>query len=522
MTTAYKPTILTKWPDGWNRIDTPCPLSAYKTGANIRLTETNIPERRGGTVLRNTTADGMRTGAKDVINAMKYYPKGRTEQWVAASGTDIYFSTDGTNFASESQTITDGAEVSFEVFPVGGEDNLFVVTGSERLRYIPDTDTWTAIIGADAPANPTIVVRHGDRLWLIEDDLAYYSDILSNAWDTASGYLSFARQGETIKAGVSFNGDFVVFRQNSIGVLRGGDPVSGVKINTLVDDMGTTAHKSVVEATYRGQKALYFVTNKGDIAVFNGYKTERIDPHINLSGLISASRVQYSCAGVQDNRYIIFAYTSSSGTVNDSAIVYDTERDRFIAHDTGYYASCFFNTSGGSDTGTLYFGTSQDLGTVYRFDSGTVDEDNTALGTDGKITQEFETGDFLGGSPAMQSRLRRICVSADVSAGTVIDVEVYADGSTTPRATQFVDTRSTNLWGRLDATPAPGSGLLWGTVANGGSGAVWGGDVQRKFITWNLEAGADPYSYRVKLSNDAGKTIRLHALEAYERPRTPN
>ena len=522
METAYKPTILTKWPDGWNRIDTPCPLSAYKTGTNIRLTETNIPERRGGTVLRNTNADNMRAGAADVINAMKYYPKDQTAQWVAASGTDIYFSIDGTNFASESRTITDGAEVSFEVFPVSGEDNLFVVTGSERLRYIPDTDTWTAILGTDPPANPTIVVRHSDRLWLVEDDLSYYSGILANTWNTTSDYLSFARQGETIKAAVSFNDTLVVFRQNSIGVLRGGDPISGVKINTLVDDIGTRARKSVVEASYRGQKALYFITGSGDIAVFNGFKAKRIDHRINLRALISSSRIQYACAGVLDSRYIIFAYTNSSGTVNDSAIVYDTESDRFIAKDTGYYASCFFNTSGGSDTGALYFGTSQDLGTVYQFDSGSVDEDNIALGTDGNITQEFETGDFGGISPAMQSRLRKITISADVSAGTVMDVELYADGGTSPRTTQFTDTRSTNLWGRLDATPTAGSGILWGAVANGGSGEVWGGDVQRQVLTWNPAVGADPYTYRVKLTNDASKTIRLHALEAYERPRTPN
>ena len=195
--TSYKRKILYRWPAGWNRVDTPCPEEAYRVGTNIRLRETFIPERRGGTAIRNTNG-GCDLLATDqpVVAGMKYYPTGRTAQWVVAAGTDLYFSTDGTNFAAQSETLTEDAEVVFAVLPISaqGEDYLFMVNGSENRMYAPQTPAWSTI-GASSPTGCSYAVEHANRLYLIKNADAYFSGIRANSWDQNNDVLNLPTGG---------------------------------------------------------------------------------------------------------------------------------------------------------------------------------------------------------------------------------------------------------------------------------------------------------------------------------------
>ena len=516
---AYRQRVFDKWPDGLNTVDTPAKPTEYSVGINVRLTESNIPEKRGGTVKKNT---GAAISTKPVINAMKYYPTGRTARWVAAAdetggaNSDIFFSTDGLTYTAQSQSLTAGAEAVFAVFSISNEDNILVVNGTESKKYKPDTDAWSNILGS-SPTGGTYVVVHGDRAWIFKNDLGYYSGVFANTWDTTNDLITWAHRGESVKAGVSFNNDLIVFRQNSIGALRGKDPISGIIINVLVDNIGTVSPKTIVEGLYRGRKVLYFVNTEGNQCVFDGQSAFRIDHRVNLSLLHNgASDINSAAAGLHDNRYVVTSYVS--GTVNDSALMYDTKEDIFISTDTGYYARCFFNLDGPGDNNELYFGTANSLGFVYTYDSGTVDEDTVADGTDVNVTTTFTTSEMASGDPMQQTTLRTVKLTMDNSHDIQVTGTLIIDDQTSSIHT-FDDSRSQPLWGTV---ANGGTGDKWGTTANGGTGIVWGGSVLRRTYRWNIPLGINPFSYKVQLVNSQNKTWRVFGIEGWERPRMAN
>ncbi len=309
----------------------------------------------------------------------------------------------------------------------------------------------------------------------------------------------------------------MVFRQNSIGVLRGKDPISGSIINVLVDNIGTVAPKTLVEGLYRGRKALYFVNTEGNQCVFNGHSAFRIDQRVDLASLHSGlGDVDNAAAGLHENRFVVTSYTSSS--TNDSALIYDTTEDRFISTDSGYYARCFFNLDGPGDNNELYFGTSNSLGFVYTYDSGTVDEDATVDGTDVNVTTTFVTSEITSADPMQETDLRAIKVTMDNSN----DIEVAGSLIVNDQSSAthvFDDFRIQALWGTVTNG---GTGDAWGTADNGGTGITWGGSVLRRTYRWNIPLGIKPFSYKVKLSNSQNKTMRIFGIESWERPRAIN
>jgi hypothetical protein len=425
---------------------------------------------------------------------------------------------DGTNFVENAQTVTEDAEAVFAVLPISaqGEDYLFMVNGTENLMYEPQTPQWTTI-GASSPTGCSYAVEHENRLYLIKNAQAYFSGLRANSWDQNTDVLNFDYRGELIKCAASFNGDLVVFRQNSIAVMRGGDPYSGLILNPIVKKTGTLSPKTVIEGRYRGKPVLYFLSQQGRIEAFDGYSSKVIDNRIDLSGLIDSSYLANAAAGLYKERYLVLAYTQSGSTTNDAAIVYDTQDDRFISNDTGYTARCFWNTSGGSDKGELYFGTVGILGRIYTFDSGTVDQsDDTTTGT--TIPMIVKTGEMVAKDPTQQVRLRGLKITVDLDAGTDITATVGLNDDTSTHKKTFIDGRTAYLWGSV---AQGGSGLRWGSVDQGGSGGIWGTGELRRTFNWNIPQSIDPFSYTVQIENDANKTLRLFALEVFEKQRTP-
>ena len=488
----------------------------------MRLTESNIPEKRGGTVKKNT---GAAVSEKSIINAMKYYPTGRTARWVAVAdetggaNSDIFFSNDGLTYTAQSQSLTAGAEAVLAVFSISNEDYILMVNGIESKKYAPDTDTWSNIAGS-SPTGGTYVAIHGDRAWIANNDLAYWSGVFANTWDTTNDLITYANRGESITALVSFDNDLIVFRQNSIGALRGKDPISGRIINVLVDNIGTSSPKTIVEGLYLGRKVLYFINSGGNLCVFDGHSAFRIDQRVDLSLLhAGTSDISSATAGLHNNRFLVVSYVSS--TVNDSALIYDTDindGDRFISTDTGYYARCFFNLDGPGDNNELYFGTSNNLGLLYTYDSGTVDEDAVADGTDVNVTTTFTISEISSEDPMQQIILETIKITMDNSHDIQVAGTLIVNDKTS--ATHiFDDPRAQTLWGTL---ANGGTGDRWGTELMGGTEAIWGGSVLRKTYRWNIPLGINPFSYKVQFVNSQDKTMRIFGMEAWERRRPVN
>ena len=538
---AYRPRILNNWNGGLNTVESPAPVNCYRVGKNIRLTEHSIPERRPGTTKKNTNAAcELAATDKPVLNACKYYPTGRTALWVAVAdsgaASDIFTSTDGTNFTAQSLSLTASAVPYFAVFPTTEgaspttEDGLYVVNGTDEIYYDPKGDawgTWTANSFDTTVTGFTHICVHGDRIWPLKNNYAYYSEIAANTpantFAFSTNYLDFAHQGENITCGISFNNDLVVFRPNSIGVLRGTDPLSGVQKTYIVNGSGTVSPQTLVIATYRGQPALYYLSLQG-LSVFNGYVSKLIDDRVGIINLMNTTYLTTACAGLYDNRYLMLSFTRTGGTVNDTVVVYDTHRDIFIAKDeptntttpaNGYFPNCFWLLNGGTDKGEMYFGTSRDLGLIYRYGSGTTDGSPVTDGTNANIDTDFETVELFSGSATQQTRVRGMKAMLDTSPNSYITLAIKAEDGRIKESKTFGDTRTTttHTWGE--------SGLKWGQA-----GLKWGTGtaIHRNVFNWKLpQRLCAPYGYQMQASMEGqDKTFRLFQFEADERPRTNN
>jgi hypothetical protein len=321
----------------------------------------------------------------------------------------------------------------------------------------------------------------------------------------------------------------VIFRRNSIGVFRGKDPNSGVQITAQVVGSGCPAPKTIIAATYRGQRALYYLSLQG-LAVFNGYTSKLIDETIDIIGLQTTSQIASACAGLYANRYLMLSFRNSEGSQNDTTIVYDTLKDIFVSKDVGYYPSCYFVLGGGNDTGELYFGTSKDLGTLYQFGSGTNDDSPVTVGTDAEVDMSFKIGEQGSGDSTGRSRYRQVLITADTNPGARVTATFETDKGAGSSEHIFSDDReSSHVWGE--------TGLNWDAVmddqdppqpdapAMTAQGFVWGGSaVIRKVFKWILPMSiGSPRSYAIQLDQkNLDKTFNLVEIAVPEKPRTPN
>ncbi len=524
---AYRRRVLSKWNKGLNSVEKPTPRNSYQVGKNIRLIEISRPKRRAGTAKKGTVGIN-----KPILGATKYYPTDDTALFVAvvdnAGGTasDVYYGSSIGSLSAASMTMTAGATPYFATFPViegsGLVDSFFIVNGNEEIYFDPTgAGTWSTLADAGMTGNFSVtglvhMCVHGDRLWMFKNNYGYFSNLAGTAAGTIlqhANFLDLAYEGDGIQAGASLGNDLVVFRRNSIGVFRGKDPYSGIQISAQVIGSGCPAPKTIVVATYRGQKAVYYLSLQG-WAAFDGYNSKLIDAgRVGVKGLLKASAIGDACAALYNNRYLMLSFTGTDGTVNDTTLVYDTQEDIFISKDEGYYPKSYFTLGGGADAGELYFGVSKSLGAIHQFGSGTDDESPLVSGTDVDIDQSFKTGDESSGENTRQSKIRQLKVSADTTPGTYVKATLETDNGLGTFETMFADDRDAgHTWGE--------AGLKWGAP-----GLKWGGSAKlRKVFPWNLPmAVGSPHSYSVQIDMESQDgTFDVVEIAPAERPRTRN
>lgn len=539
---AYGKRIFSKWDGGLNRIEKPTPKNCYQVGTNVRMTEMFRPERRAG-----TGKEGVVGVNKPILGATKYYPTGDTALFVAVvdnaggSASDVYYGSSIGSLSAASMTMTAGATPYFATFPVNEGsivDSLFVFNGNEEIYYDPSgSGTWSTLAGASMTGGFTVtglthICTHGDRLWMTKNNYIYYSAVAGTVAASLlsdSNYLDFAYEGDGNKAVVSLGNDLVVYRRNSIGVFRGKDPNSGVQITAQVKGSGIAAVKTLVVATYRGQKAIYGLSLQG-LSVFNGYTSKLIDDRMDIIGLLASAQIGTACAGLYNNRYLLLSFRSTDGTVNDTTIVYDTLKDIFVSTDEGYYPNCYFVLGGGTDKGELWFGTSKSLGAIHSTGDGTDDESPVTSGTDVDIDMTFKIGDEDSGESTRQTRLRQAMVAADTTPGAYARATLEIDNGKSSFQTTFADTRKVaHTWDE--------SGLEWDAVMDDqippqpdeaemvAQGFVWGGSEEmRNIFKWNLPmAVGSPHSYALQIKQEnQDTTFNIVEMAVAEKPRMPD
>lgn len=252
---------------------------------------------------------------------------------------------------------------------------------------------------------------------------------------------------------VSYQNNLVCLTRNRKYLLYGTDLASFVLRES-------PAKKGAVSATAVTSDGnfVYFLADDG-LYKFNGgtdiLLSKKIEPL--LANMASKTDVKMN---VFDNKVYIYYRTAGNASKTDVAI-FDIVYNTWL-HDTSVNIEDASNWTSQSDAKKLIVGSAL-VGQLMYGESGTSD-----LGKG--IAFEYRTKYFSFGHPAAKHRLKRLYPHLRAQSGNyTVTVQIDADEQNSPISNTLSLAASTYTYGQ--------SGLKWGTVASGGSGAVYGNGV---------------------------------------------
>lgn len=261
-------------------------------------------------------------------------------------------------------------ELSYQGSTLAGQSYVISPWGEVQGKL----NSSTAITGLIRPT-PSSIENHINRIWTLEGNTLRFSVLDTsvteehfNDWDTSNNAGTIiipSGRGDTGTGLYSINGYLYIFQKNAIWEIFGNSP-NNFELRNISNEVGATSKRTIVEY----DRYLVFFSGK-DIYLFDGANLKNLtDGRIN-NLIDSWANTTSPSATLWGNRYIL-SYTPSGGSTNSEAIFYDFTRDIWGKMDATY-ANVWSNWNGGTDTGQIYFGSSNQ-GSIYRWDTGGHDD----------------------------------------------------------------------------------------------------------------------------------------------------
>lgn len=261
-------------------------------------------------------------------------------------------------------------ELSYQGSTLAGQSYVISPWGEVQGKL----NSSTAVTGLIRPT-PSSIENHINRIWTLEGNTLRFSVLDTsvteehfNDWDTSNNAGTIiipSGRGDTGTGLYSINGYLYIFQKNAIWEIFGNSP-NNFELRNISNEVGATSKRTIVEY----DRYLVFFSGK-DIYLFDGANLKNLtDGRIN-NLIDSWANTTSPSATLWGNRYIL-SYTPSGGSTNSEAIFYDFTRGIWGKMDATY-ANVWSNWNGGSDTGQIYFGSSNQ-GTIYRWDIGGHDD----------------------------------------------------------------------------------------------------------------------------------------------------
>jgi hypothetical protein len=292
---------------------------------------------------------------------------GVTQKFIGCADDDIYYYKDDTDeWTSIRDTTMTESLYDFTTFVNSAGASIAVITnGNEPVRKWTGAGTTAALGGSPPFTKAKYLAVHNNQLCVAnvyEDGIwlpsrIRISDIKNGeSWQT-NGYIDLASDDDSITGITSFNNMLVAFERKHIYLCDGFYPTNWSN-SLAVNGTGCIAFRSIqtIESPIYGT-CLIFLAEDGlhyyqggkfapkiSLKNYDGKIIDRI--HNTINGL-SRAYMPYACSVNYKKRglYILFA-TSSGGTTNDTAIVYDYINDAFSIWDVPASSACIYEQSG--------------------------------------------------------------------------------------------------------------------------------------------------------------------------------
>jgi len=360
------------------------------TCVNMMPLGSSLQGRGGQTELFGTQID-----ANPIRSLYRFYKNSGTRITVATSGTKVYTVT-GSGATEIDAAYT--ADKKFSIVNWSVKDKIYWINNFEVLKSYDGTTV--ASVGGSPPIGSQVEL-HDDRLWILQNNLVYFSDLnVDNVWPAANALNLADKFGGTGQFLKSFGRGLLIAGKDS-GIYRfEGSPKLGGRLTRYSDVKCVAPWSAAIVPSQKGTPdSLIFLAQDGVYATdgFNcGHISEKIDPL--FTGFFRTAVGKY----YPKKRQYFLAF-STTGAANDQfwvATYLDTPNGSYISWSpyTGFNADSFSVWDGPQDSGEIYYGRS-DAGKIRQADIGVQD-----VGVDYKCSFQTRWENFGTLTRAKQAR----------------------------------------------------------------------------------------------------------------------
>lgn len=340
------------------------------TLTNVDLTVQGERRRRPGLTLIEDL------GSLAITGLFGYDPQGNTANLLATHGTKLQRWTGSGSFADVTITMTTSLPTTMiKAFKTGVGDCVMIGNGTDNWQEMSPAYAVTDLgstsgTGSDSPPKSTVATFYRNRMWILKNDLLYFSSAspsnYATAFDTVTNYYRIPVGAERALAGTRDYGLIVVGKEQIWGINPSAIPAASDKPEKLLD-IGCAAGNTFAQV---GDDYLFLAhdgvrglkrTMQDNLQLGQSYPLsyqlkEEFD-NINWTYITKACAVHF------DNKYMISLPTVGS-TVNNVVWVYYPAFNSWTIIN-GWSVACWakFKVNGEE---RLYAGEATANGLVYR------------------------------------------------------------------------------------------------------------------------------------------------------------
>ena len=349
------------------------------------------------------------------------------------------------------------------------------VPNGTALTATTRTDFSTTTMTAGSIPNGRFVAQWQNRLWIAgsgsKGGRVYYSEIADGfTWRSTSTLDLDTADGEQVTSMIQSGPYLLIFKESKAYAVYDVDPDLGPLFRTISGNIGTCAHRSVVE-TPRGA---YFLSPDKGVWMTDGTTAKLVSKKISPDTVLMPTYRSKATAAYFNDHYYLSLPSSSSTGQNDKVLDYDMVLDSWWKHDNPVEDYAVWRSSTTSDA-QLY-------GARYAAKNGVatgIDRLNIAgttqdLGAD--FTVRWVSAWHTFGAPQIKKRLRRM--KFDGSGAVNASLSVNFSVGWIPYASLALTTVQAYTFGSNPATFGNEIGVFGGSVTNA-SATIYGigGDI---------------------------------------------
>lgn len=384
----------------------------------------------------------------------RYYRSSASPVSVFAANTNIYTINDVTGATT---SIKSGLNSSASIYDwVTVNDILYFVNGFDAPQEYNGTSVSVA---GGSPVVSSQIELYANHLFYLQPNTNFVEFTDAGSYETiqvnSNLYIPSPKTADPVIKMVSYGGNMTFLTRNTKFTLFGTD-LSSFTVRE------STAKRGVVSpsAVCTDQQFIYFMSNDFHVYAYNGGTDTKLSSERVASILQNVANTADIKLEVHDKKLFIH-YTPSGQTVNRSRLVWDLVFNEWM-NDEDVYTGYGIEWNSQSDTGQ-WVQASSVVGALYYGDQGFNDVGKP-------IAFDWWSKYLSFGTPAAKHRVKRHYVFLQGEDGNYdIDCQVDEDNINSPTSNLV----NVNVASHLYGDP----GLVYGTIASGGSGILYGDEV---------------------------------------------